>query len=253
MASPIGAQDHRPMAWDWLPWGSIPGGQFLTASEVCLSQVKTFVMFTAWGPGASSIHLLLTQEEQMVLVSGQEVRRPLASWGQFFSTLGGGEKKDPVIKTTSAVSAQISSSWGQRAWEDRTWAELHNIPLSSAQVSPVPSASKTSIHFSPPCPCHLQSRPSELPWMPAHILSLTLPIVLPENEYFPTAAGGSFKTLKPNPLPPQPSLLSLRWPQTLCTCCALHQECPSLRFPYGCLLLILDSINVPSSKRLSPS
>lgn len=137
-------------------------------------------MFTAWWPGTSSIHLLLTQVKQMVLIGGQKVRRPLGSSGQLLSTLGEGEKKVTVRAPISAMSAQIFSRWGQKLWEDRAWEEWHNITL----ASPVPSASKTSTHFSPPRLCHLWSSLSVRPWMPLPLLSLTPPI-LQENKLFP--------------------------------------------------------------------
>lgn len=70
--------------------------------------------------------------------------------------------------------------WGQKLWEDRAWEEWHNITL----ASPVPSASKTSTHFSPPRLCHLWSSLSVRPWMPLPLLSLTPPI-LQENKLFP--------------------------------------------------------------------
>lgn len=150
-------------------------------------------MSTAGGPGArgGSIYLL-PQEEQTVVIDGQEVRSPLGSGRQFLSPLEGGEKKDFL---RDPISVHLLDGGTLRAWESGIWAGLHNIPLSSASASPVPSASKTSSHFSSPCPCHLQSRPSMLAHMPASLSSLWLSACsTSKKEYFPTAAGRSFKT-----------------------------------------------------------
>lgn len=50
---------------------------------------------TVRGPGVGSIHLLLPQEEQIVLLSGKEVTRTVGSRGQTLGTLRGLGKKDP--------------------------------------------------------------------------------------------------------------------------------------------------------------
>lgn len=164
------------------PRGSIPGGQSPTGSEVRLSKVLTTVTSTAGGLGASSIHLLLSQEEQMILISGQEVRRPLGSRGQFLSTLEGRGKKRPCQRPHSALCQLIPQMGSLR---------LHNYSLGRC--------------ISQSCPFCLQNlhpllSPSAQVTMKACTdaylpLSLSdfLPAPLQENKYFPSAAGRGFK------------------------------------------------------------
>lgn len=81
--------------------------QAWAGSEVCLPQVTATLTSSARIPRAraSSIHLLLPQEEQLVLVRGQEAGRPLGSGRQFLGPLWRREKQDPF--RDSFVSAHL--------------------------------------------------------------------------------------------------------------------------------------------------
>lgn len=133
-----------------------------------------------------------------------------------------------------------------RAGEGRTWPGLHNTPLSSAPASPVPSAWKASMY--PTAQAISANTDACLP-------PLSDSVSLQENKYFPTAAGGSFKNTSAKSLPsPVLHLSRLLWPQGLCTCSALHQECPCPRSLYAwLLLLILHSVNSYLFQQATPS
>lgn len=117
--------------------------QAWAGSEVCLPQVTATLTSSARVPRAraSSIHLLLPQEEQLVLVRGQEAGRPLGSGRQFLGPLWRREKQDPFRDSFVSAHLPDGDAVGLGGWSlDR----VAQCPLVQ-HLKPVPSASKVSI------------------------------------------------------------------------------------------------------------
>ena len=158
----------NPVAWGLgLAPPEVPSQVVHPRLEVRLTQVMTFVMFTAWGLGAGSIHLLLPQKEQMVLISGQEVRRLLDSQRQFLSTLLG-EKRRKILSEISLRLCQLRWLPVGDGGSGRTETEQ------SCTISPCP-VHRPVLSLLPPQPpptslphVHVTYGPGHLlPWMPA--------------------------------------------------------------------------------------
>lgn len=112
----------------------------------------------------------------------------------------------PLQRPCSALYQLLPQKGSLRPTRAEPGQGCTTVPLVNASASPIPSASRTSI-----------------------LLSDFLPAPFQEDQYFPTTAETSFKNTPAKSLP-SPYLPSQASGLSLCTCCTLHQECPSPEF-----------------------